>query len=298
VPAIVGILVGVALLLVLAFAVSYASGWAPRTAAADGETLGTLGAERKVQLLIAIMLGIGIITLIYGLSEPHRQAEAFQRQRHESVDRGAHAYAQFCYGCHGYNGTGAIVPGQGVLGANLTIRRAMDDRDENRKTYDLLFKTIARGRLGTAMPPWGLRDGGSLNDEEISELATFIMYGNWNEIQGLVAAGAPTPDVPQATGTGDVLARTLFTSKGCAACHVIQEISTARGTIGPNLSDVGRTAGTRKPGMSAKDYIVESILQPAMFLSPGFQNLMPSFQGQLTPEELDTLSDYLARLGT
>jgi mono/diheme cytochrome c family protein len=298
-PVIVGILVGIALLLILAFAVSYAAGWSAGGAEPDVDSAATIGQERKAQLVIGALIGTGVILLIYGLSEPSRQAEAFERQRHTAVERGAHAYAQYCYGCHGYTGSGAIVPGQGIQAANLTIRRASGDRDDDRKTYDLLTKTIARGRPNTPMPAWGLRDGGSLNDEEISELATFIMFGNWSEVQSLVAAGAPTPDLPEGpSGSGDVLARSVFSAKGCVACHTIQEIPTARGNIGPNLSDVGRTAGTRKPGMSAKDYITESILTPNAFLVPGFQNLMPSFQGQFTPEQMDALVDYLSKLGT
>jgi mono/diheme cytochrome c family protein len=297
-PLIVGVGVGILLLVVLACAVAYASGWSPDAPAVTADGDAPVGQERKAQFIIAILAGIGLMTIVYGMSEPERQARAFERQRETSVHRGAHAYAQYCYGCHGYSGTGAIVPGQGVLAANLTNRRATGDRDDDRKTYDFLTKTIARGRPNTPMPAWGLRDGGSLNDEEISELATFIMVGHWNEVQPLVAAGAPTPDVPEAGGTGDVLARGLFLSKGCAACHTIQEIPAARGNTGPNLSDVGRNAGTRKPGTDAKAYITESILQPEAFLSPGFQNLMPSFRGQLTPEEQDALVDYLSRLGT
>jgi mono/diheme cytochrome c family protein len=297
-PVIVGILVGLILLLLLAFAVSYAAGWSARTAD-DGDLPGTLSAERKVQLIIAVVLGIGVVTLLYGLGEPERQAKAFERQRETAVERGAHAYAQYCYGCHGYTGTGAIVPGQGIQAANLSIRRATGDRDDDKKTYDLLTKTIARGRPNTPMPAWGLRDGGSLNDEEISELATFIMFGNWSEVQALVAPGAPTPEMPEGpSGSGDVLARSVFVSKGCVACHTIQEIPSARGNIGPNLSNLGREAPTMKPGMSAQDYIRESILTPGAFLVPGYQNLMPSFQGQVTPEQLDALVDYLSKLGT
>jgi len=268
-PMIVGVLVGIALLLILAFAVSYAAGWSAGGAAVDSDAAATLGQERKAQLIIGVLLGTGLILLMYGLSEPSRQAEAFERQRHTSIERGAHAFAQYCYGCHGYTGTGAIVPGQGIQAANLTIRRATDDRDDNKKTYDLLTKTIARGRPNTPMPAWGLRDGGSLNDEEISELATFIMYGDWSEVQGLVAAGAPTPDMPEGpSGTGDVLARSLFSAKGCVACHTIQEIPSARGNIGPNLSDLGRVAGTRAPGVSADEYIRQHILLGSNYQFP------------------------------
>jgi mono/diheme cytochrome c family protein len=297
-PLIVGVGVGILLLVVLACAVAYASGWSLGPAAGVADAGAALGQERKAQFIIAILAGIGLLTIIYGMSEPERQARAFERQRDTSIERGAHSFAQYCYGCHGYNGQGAIVPGQGVMAANLTTRRATGDRDDDRKTYDFITKTIARGRPNTPMPAWGLRDGGSLNDEEISEIATFIMFGDWGEVPGLVAAGAPTPDVPQAGGTGDVLARSLFVSKGCVACHTISEIPLARGNIGPNLSNLGHEAPTMKPGMDAKAYITESILQPDAFLVPGFQNLMPSFRGQLTEDELDALVDYLSRLGT
>jgi mono/diheme cytochrome c family protein len=297
-PLIVGVGVGILLLVVLACAVAYASGLSAGPSAATGDG-SSVGYERKAQFIIAILAGIGLMTIVYGMSEPERQAKAFERQRDTSVHRGVHAYAQYCYSCHGYDGRGAIVPGQGVLGANLTARRATGDRDEDRRTYDFLTKTIARGRPNTAMPAWGLRDGGSLNHEEISELATFIMFGHWEEVRGQVAAGAPTPEVlGGATGTGDVLARGLFASKGCVACHVIQEIPLARGNIGPSLNDIGQQAGARKPGTDAKAYLVESILDPAALLVPGYQNLMPSFRGQLTPEELEALVDYLAKLGT
>jgi len=247
-PVIVGVVVGLVLLVLLAFAVAYAAGWSPRLGSVGGaDTTTDIGEERKAQLIIAVLAGIGLLTILYGLSEPERQAKAFERQRETSVERGAHSFAQYCYGCHGYNGQGAIVPGQGVMAANLTTRRATGDRDDDRKTYDFLTKTIARGRPNTPMPAWGLRDGGSLNDEEISELATFVMFGNWSEIQALVAPGAPTPDAPTAGGTGDVLARSLFVSKGCVACHTIQEIPLARGNIGPDLSQLGQRAGDRKP---------------------------------------------------
>src|SRR5439155_22756114 len=110
--------------------------------------------------------------------------------------------------------------------------------------------------------------------------------------------GAPTPDVPQAGGEGVVLARSLFSAKGCTACHTIQEIPSARGNIGPDLSELGTRAGARKPGTSAHAYIEESILNPGAFLVPGYQNLMPSFQGQFTPDQLETIIDYLSKLGT
>lgn len=308
-PPIVGILFGVILLLLLIFAIAYASGWAPRTAGPSGAGLAAgLGPERKAQISIAVTLALGLLMLIYGLNEPNRQAEAYQRQREVSIERGARLYATYCYLCHGYNAQGAIVPGQGVLAANLTLRKATGDKDEDTKLFDFLTKTITRGRPNTPMPAWGLSDGGSLQPEEVNEIAVFIMNGNFSDVQSLVAAGAPTPEVPGQGGTGpDAVARQLISSKGCAACHTIQELPFARGTVGPNLTTLGTVAGTRKPGMSAQDYVRESLLQPNAFVVPGFPSPspMPPFSvgttsggTVFTQQELDDLVGYLSRLGT
>ncbi len=317
-PAIVAILIGLALLVLLAFAVAYATGFGSRPAGtgeaaptAEGELPPGVGAERKTQVAMAMILTIGVVMLLYGLNEPQRQAAAIERQRETAMERGARLYAQYCFGCHGYNGQGAIVPGQEVLAANLALRAATGDRDEDRKLFDFLTKTIARGRPNTPMPAWGLQDGGSLNDEEIAELATWIMYAGprWNEIQALVAPGAPTPIVPTGGEGPDAVARGLFLSKGCGACHTVQGLAGATGTVGPNLSQLGTVAGTRKPGMSAADYIRESITQPNAFIVPGFPSPSPmppftvttapqSGAGQLTETELQALIDWLSKLGT
>ncbi|MBX5490706.1 MAG: c-type cytochrome [Chloroflexi bacterium] len=308
-----GVLAGIVLLVLLAFAVAYASGWSPRPQGtappAEPETASAIGMERKIQVVIAAVLAIGALLVIYGINEPNRQATAFARQREQAIDRGMHAFAQYCVPCHGYNGAGAIVPGQGVQAANLTVHRATGDRDEDRKTLDLLVKTITRGRPGTAMPAWGLSDGGSLNDEEIREIATFIMYGDWSEVEPIArAGGGPTPIVPEVAGGGAARARGLFASKGCAACHTIEEIPTARGNVGPNLSQLGTRAGQDGRPSDLKAYIRQSILQPSAFIVPGFPNAMPPFQevpdgtqagpNQFTTSDLDLLVDYLSKLGT
>jgi mono/diheme cytochrome c family protein len=262
--------------------------------------------DRQALVNAVIITGIALLIGIYTVAEPIRREAAAERQLEDSVHRGTAAFAQYCVACHGIAGTGGPVPkdlSKGQPAAAPPLANRSDFRPaseiEMAQRAEFIRKTISRGRPNTPMPAWGLRDGGSLNDEEISELATFIMFGNWSEVQALVAPGAPTPEMPEGpSGSGDVLARSVFVSKGCVACHTIQEIPSARGNIGPNLSNLGREAPTMKPGMSAQDYIRESILTPGAFLVPGYQNLMPSFQGQVTPEQLDALVDYLSKLGT
>ena len=63
-------------------------------------------------------------------------------------------------------------------------------------------------------------------------------------------------------------------------------------------------AATRKPGMSAKDYIRESILDPNAFIAPDCPDgpckspslMPPNFGDQLTARQLDTLVEFLAGL--
>jgi hypothetical protein len=45
--------------------------------------------------------------------------------------------------------------------------------------------------------------------------------------------------------------------------------------------------------MDASAYIHESMLNPQAFLVPGYGPLMPSFQGTLTPQEIDQVTAFL-----
>lgn len=92
------------------------------------------------------------------------------------------------------------------------------------------------------------------------------------------------------------------TDKGtwsCAMCHSVTP-DEAR-LIGPGLWNVSLHAETRVEGMSAFDYIHESIVHPDAFIVPGDppfpQGLMPSnWEEVLTPEELNDVIAYLYTL--
>ena len=63
----------------------------------------------------------------------------------------------------------------------------------------------------------------------------------------------------------------IFREKGqCTTCHAM-----GRAGRGPDLAGVGARAGTRKPGMAAKAYLVESLLEPSAYIVQGFPNIMP-----------------------
>src|SRR2546425_735855 len=64
----------------------------------------------------------------------------------------------------------------------------------------------------------------------------------------------------------------IFKTKGtCEICHRIGQ----KGTRAPDLAGIGARAAKTKPGLSAKQYIIESLLQPGAYLVEGYPNIMP-----------------------
>ncbi len=55
----------------------------------------------------------------------------------------------------------------------------------------------------------------------------------------------------------------------CATCHG------AQAGVGPSLADVRDLAAERVPGMSAEEYLYQSIVDPGAFVVDGYQDIMP-----------------------
>lgn len=88
----------------------------------------------------------------------------------------------------------------------------------------------------------------------------------------------------------------LFVSKTCSTCHTVKKVAGAVGTIGPDLDGLAARAGTRKPGMSADDYIKESIENPTAFVVAGFQPAMPPLRSTMSDQEFKDLQAFLRSL--
>lgn len=70
-------------------------------------------------------------------------------------------FQQNCATCHG-------VDGQGRIGKNLSAFTAIDPGPA-------LLETIRDGRAGTLMPAWSQAKGGPLTDEQIENVAAYVM---------------------------------------------------------------------------------------------------------------------------
>src|SRR5919204_3857848 len=153
----------------------------PATELPPGPPTGGAAMERKVAATVAMMAGMALLFLGYGLREGDRQVEAQEAQLDTSIGRGIENFSSLCFPCHGEKGQGAVVPDSNPIRLAPPLNRPdlrPTDPDERKKEYDFIFKTIQRGRAGTPMPAWGQTDGGALLDEQINELALMILNGD------------------------------------------------------------------------------------------------------------------------
>ena len=101
----------------------------------------------------------------------------------------------------------------------------------------------------------------------------------------------PVEQPPSETGGGeaDLVAQgqaVFIGAGGCLACHTIEGVSS--GLVGPDLTHIGTAGATRQPGVSARDYITESIKSPEAFVAPGVERAIP---GVMTSVLTASLSD-------
>ena len=89
----------------------------------------------------------------------------------------------------------------------------------------------------------------------------------------------------------------IFKEKGtCEICHRIGQ----KGTRAPDLAGIGATAAKRKPGMTAKAYLIESLLDPSAYLVEGYPPIMPKVDRPpigLNRSEIWALTAFLESLG-
>lgn len=112
-----------------------------------------------------------------------------------------------------------------------------------------------------------------------------IVEGNdLEDVAAYVAAVAGVPGIQPPEAPGEGAGAQVFANNGCASCHTLSAAQAA-GTLGPNLDEV-------IPGLS-KAEIKKAILDPGADITPGFPNAMPSYEGQISPDELNQLVEFL-----
>lgn len=108
----------------------------------------------------------------------------------------------------------------------------------------------------------------------------------------VAVACAPEPPAADPVARG----RQVYRALGCASCHEGSLFNLFR-PVGPPLDHAGRVAAERVPGLSADDYLRQSVADPGAYLVPGYPDSMPrGLAKDLSPADLAALLAYLASL--
>ncbi len=137
-----------------------------------------------------------------------------------------------------------------------------------------------------------------LSDVEInSVIAYFQNAGGIPVTVPLPTGAAPAPAAGGAEAAAPKPAATAaeaFNKFGCVTCHKVPGVEEA-GELGPDLTKVAKLAGSRKPGYSAQEYVIESILKPNAYVVKGFDpDIMPGDLGdKITMSEMNLIVNAL-----
>ncbi len=106
-------------------------------------------------------------------------------------------------------------------------------------------------------------------------------------------AADETSEAAEPTGDPLKVGKQLF-AQTCMACHMDAD------TIGPALPHIAETAAeiAEAQGMTAEEYLHQSIVDPAAYVVEGFQPIMPPGYGdQYSEEEIQALIAYILTQG-
>lgn len=211
-----------------------------------------------------LRLGIVLLlTVLVGWSTAQAQAEG-------DPARGGELYVENCAVCHG-------VDGQGRVGARLEAFSGIDPSA-------VITTTIARGIEGTVMPAWGEQYGGPLSEQDINDIASYILaaFEGTEPIEPLPEYQPPLieplPDIE-----GDPSSGAVVYQQNCRPCHG----ESGEGRFGKPLAT--SWAGTR-PDLFIRNVVSEGISG----------TIMPTWAqvngGPLTEDEIADVAAYVLTL--
>jgi mono/diheme cytochrome c family protein len=267
--------------------------------------------DRSLLWALGFLMAIAVALPVYWLHEPARQAGAgFDRGQkwfdREAVARGNDLFHPppppsdpgsrkphfACSNCHGQKGEG------GVASFTLTDPNNKDAPPRQvqwscpplntvllRFRPDEVVNVITYGRAGTPMPAWGLKGGGPMNDQQISDLLAYLQSIQLSPKKAL-AEGA------KAGTDGKAVFETF-----CARCHT-QGWSygdpgvMGGGAFGPNLTN---GEGPRQfPSIEQQiDWVTNTADYGKQYGVRGQSHgIMPHFGNLLSPAQIKAVVDY------
>jgi mono/diheme cytochrome c family protein len=113
-----------------------------------------------VGLVFMALLVAGFIA--YRVREPSLRSDAAAQQQRSYEQIGKDLFATNCASCHGKDAKGGSAP---VLDAKQFLSATTDDQ---------IHGIVSGGISGTEMPAWGLAFGGTMTDEQIQQITTYL----------------------------------------------------------------------------------------------------------------------------
>ncbi len=232
---------------------------------------------KKWTIVGLIMTTIITVALpIYAFNESNRMTQSQADLLAEWIEQGEVIYAENCVVCHGAAGEG------------ISAYPGLDNQGVHEMDYEAAFKVIERGRYDTAMAPWGVNEGGVLNEMQIDQLIAMIQHGDWAETAHTVQRLGLTPptvisvEIPEEVLAdlanlphGEIIVRALpVYGANCAGCHGAQGEGTA---IAPALNETDLR--DKKTDQDLSLIIANGV--------PG--TLMAGWQQALDPQTIDDL---------
>ncbi len=170
---------------------------------------------KQINAMVAVLFLTLIAIGAYTIWDPIRSSNAEVHQEEDAAGRGATTFALNCRLCHGDRGQG------GANGGRLPAAPALNDgrlqglekgtfsQAEYDADFKLVTNTIMCGRVGTKMPTWGQTQGGTLNEEQIRQLAILISKDHFDMAQehadlvDVTTTHHATVDIPNGSLTAD-----------------------------------------------------------------------------------------------
>jgi mono/diheme cytochrome c family protein len=196
--------------------------------------------------MILVVCGLVFLTIQAVATTPVSEAtaEAIGGTKAEQVQAGGELFAEHCAECHGEAGEGAELKGEaGEVTAPLNSDDFLVGHFD-----DTIFQLISYGQPGEGMQAFGLAYGGSLTDQQIRAIITFMRA--WAEPEeepaGAAAATADLAKIENPSFATDV--KPIFDKK-CATCHGKR----IKGGYSVETYDKVMTSGDNPPVIIASD---------------------------------------------
>ena len=111
-------------------------------------------------LVFMLVLLAGFV--VYRVREPNLRKDAKHEQTTRYTTIGAQLFATNCAQCHGKDATGGSAP---TLNAREFLKSTTDEQ---------MHVLVSGGISGTQMPAWSVDYGGTMTDEQVAQIVTYL----------------------------------------------------------------------------------------------------------------------------